>query len=337
MKEALNNKIKKVIALPKEKHINPTIIKILIQQVNLMNNPKYDTCPLYEYFIYSDFQENYKGLDKLFDLCFMYDISAIEYLRLEIFMYQNAFKALDKGLKLHLMDKNHISTEDLFLIVEENYINIVTDERTEIEDFKHFDDNLKINILNITFKEAQKDIINNKFFKNITLKSVLYNYSLNDDLIDDMRHHLDMIKSKLTNKKVLAKVENSYLSKIVLDSLEYSEEYKGFYFKNYKDGISLGYSERAFLLSVDKDKAIRELEAKIEMLKSYNLKESETLINMTLDLINLVKQKKHNEKIPFKTIGKKLNMNVNEAKNFIKALTNLSFNNKTFTNFYEVA
>ena len=290
--------------------------------------------PLYEYFIMNDNVEINKGIDKLFKLCMIYKISMFEYLVKEIELYEMQTTAIIKALKT--VEENNIFVSILeeqikdnviFEVVGENLFKNLMDEDNEIDSFLEIPDKIRDLILETTFKMATDKLSH----QDIKINNCSYNF---DSVKDDLNAHLNILKDKFYNKRSVAKIKNSYLKRIALDEIEFSEKYNAPYLKNYQDGLAIGYSERAFLIGVDKNKAIRELENKIKILSDYQIEESKYLIKNTLKLIELTKQQKHKDKIPFKTIGKKLDMTTNEAKNFMRGIISNNFSDKSFKELY---
>ena len=320
------NDVKNVTRLETTKKQEDIILKV---NIHYLNNKKLTDIPLFEYFLNDDFEENNKGFEKLLELSMIYKFSMMSYLLSEIAL---SMVLLDTLFKDNIIKNNInlISHNELNELIEFNFMNHITSERTQIYDFINIPSDIKELLLDTTFKVAQDNIKQQE----IKIKNCRY-ISIQDDLTS----HLENIKAKMLNKRVLAKLEKSYLAKIALDSFSFSEKYNSFYLKEYSEGISQGYSERSFLLGVDKEKAIRELNLKITILQDYKNKESLLLIEKTQKLIELAKQKKHKDKIPFKTIAKRLKMSANEAKNFTKHLMSAndfsSFNENSYKTYYE--
>ena len=289
--------------------------------------------PYYEYFIYQDYKDNKKGLEKLFDLCMLYDLNFLAFIdaqlfidNLEIKVIIKAFKESDEFFEGLENQTSQEFQENLRNVIKDNINNFFSNPDWAVEEFKNHP-KFNQNILKNTFREAIKELKENGFKPHINMP---YDFDLD---IDAIKQHENILMGKFTNKKTLAKMNTSYLSKIALDDFGVSEDFNTIYFKNLKDGIVQGYSERAFLIGIDKNKTLKDLQNRLKQLKDYDIKEAQTLINYTSNLIELVKQKRHKDKIPFKVIGKKLGMTTSEAKNYCKQLFNV--NEKSFENFYK--
>jgi len=123
-------------------------------------------------------------------------------------------------------------------------------------------------------------------------------------------------ESMFTNKKIYAKYKtgNHFLANLQDDLC--IDDLNNPYFKKFTEGLSIGYTSKAILLSLDKDSSIRELRTKIKHLEDYKSEESETLINFTNQLIEFINQKKYANMIPFKALSKELGITKNQAKNY---------------------
>jgi len=293
---------------------------------NMNDNEKYRDS--YSYFLYDDFKEMRIGFKKLFDLCMIYNISMFDYLEIEV-LQNNFYTQMLK--KVGLVDNKieFASVDTILEVVSENLtLHLISEHNEDDEDILPIE--LIKQILDTTCKVAKTELtdISNEYN---TPREFEFN---EQEVKEDLEAFFINLKDTISNKRAMAKREKSYLEKIIKNKLSYSREHKMFYCKRLKEGVSLGYSQRAFLFGVDKNKAIRELKKTIKILENFkDKKESEVLQKISIKLIELIKLKKHKEKIAYKTIAKKLNMTVNEARNFTKTAVNL--NDKSFIKFYE--
>lgn len=308
-------------------------IRIISKLINYDIQKMQDNCnedfkPYYEYFITDDLKEIHSGFGELSEMCYLYKINIFTFLRYEIGFYQaikEAFTSLIKKEGQTEIKEVFITDEELYELVISNLTLYIESDNTQIDLFLETSDYFKKVLFETTLKVASDEIQEQK------IKVINYNYY---DVRDDLSQHINEIQSKFKNKRTMAKFKTSYLSKFALDEIAISEKYNMPYLKNYKDGLAIGYSQRAFLMGVDKQKAIRELETKIKILEDYDSVESKILIQRTKELLTLTKQKKHKDKMPFKTIGKKLNMTTGEARNLLKSIISTKINDKSFNNFY---
>jgi len=320
-------KIERVLLLE-----NTTSSKDYLAMKIITKNYNNEIKPYHEYFLYKD--DGLKdGFDKLLDLCMVYDLSIFAFLQLEIKIREieneamiKAFKkSKNTALKLFLEQQKDISI--LYDIIGSNIFEYLGSEDVAIEYFLDMPQNIINSILDTTAKVACDELKK----QDINLKKCSYDF---DDAKEEIKANINILKAKFSNKKSLTKIKTSFLRKIVLDDFAYSKKYNALYFDNYQKGLSIGYSNRAFLMGVDKTKALRELKMKLKILEDYPLEDGSKLIKTTKELIKLTEQKKHKDKIPFKTIGKKLNMKATEVRNLIRGISTIEFSNNSFDKLY---
>lgn len=186
-------------------------------------------------------------------------------------------------------------------------------------------------ILNNSYEEIKKRV--HSLVGNTELP--LSQYSINGaKIIDELDHEKVQFNEVFTNLKSLSKIEgeNHFLSYLLRDNLEITDEYN-LVFEGHTKALSLGYTDKAILLSLDKDSTIRELYSNLKHLRKYNTENSEELIIYTEKLIEFIRQKRNANIIPYKALAKELGITKNQAKNYAKKLLNI--NDKTFTNNFE--
>jgi len=167
-------------------------------------------------------------------------------------------------------------------------------------------------------------------------KLPLQQYSLDWKLVqEDINRDEDMIKEIINNPKSFSKInqKNHFLHHLRYDDLDFDEN-RNIIFGGHTKGLSIGYSNKAILLSVDKQTSIRELRTKIKHLEDYKTEESEKLIRFTNQLIGFINQTKFtNNLVQFKSLAKEVGMTKNQAKNYAKKL--FSINDKSFISNFE--
>jgi len=235
----------------------------------------------------------------------------------------------------HILDDEYISFIQQTTL--KNFEKVVRNKDIQMTIFKKIPQSIKRKMLKTTFQIAEEEIKNGT---TSTLKIDLSKHmkDMTNSVLDDLMQNYNNILGVIDNKKSYAKLftENNrhFLHNLTYSGFEYSEKHNSFYFADLKDGLALGYTTKAFLLGIDKAKAIRELRHKIQVLESYHTNESKSLINYTESLIELIEQQKYADQIPFKAIGKALNMTKNEAKNYAKKVLH-SVNNDVFYRLYD--
>jgi len=186
-------------------------------------------------------------------------------------------------------------------------------------------------IVRNTYKE-----IRNKVKKNIdNIELPLDQYSLNyKDILDDIKRDEDELLKIINNPKSFVKIKqpNHFLNHLIEDcSITKEGE---LIFGKHTEGLSIGYTSKAILLSLDKRSTIRELKSNLKFLKKYHDRNDD--IDFTIKLIKFIDQRKDiSTIIPFKALAKELKITKNQAKNYAKRLFNI--NEKSFSkNFEEI-
>ena len=135
----------------------------------------------------------------------------------------------------------------------------------------------------------------------------------------------DLISNNMKRSKLLGK--NHFLSHLVNDDIEITDDYN-IVFKGHTESLTIGYTSKAILLSIDKDIVIRELKTKIKILTDFRQTQSDILIESSKTLIEFAETKRYANYIPFKIIAKRMNLTKNTAKNYAKSL--IKINEKSF-------
>jgi len=167
------------------------------------------------------------------------------------------------------------------------------------------------------------------------MKLPLDQYTLNcKDVLDDIKRDEDELLKIIDNPKRFVKIKQSdhFLNHLRKDfSLTQEGE---LIFAKHAEGLSIGYTSKAILLSLDKRSTIRELKSNLKFLKKYHDRNDD--IDFTIKLIKFIDQRKDiGTIIPFKALAKELKITKNQAKNYAKRLFNI--NEKSFSkNFEEI-
>lgn len=332
--------MKQVISEEKVKELKRVEGIVMSNNHELTN---YDTHRLIEFYnemkgeglFFSDlFDEDIKKsvafINKIFDFCWKKEVNLQESINFLFNVEITSIKLLrDLYIKLELFEDNELAEVDgneLYLELHKR-LDEVCDYANE-----HFFPNLKVK------PEAFQEILNNSYdeiLKRSTqsilnTKLPLNQYRIDDKaIVDEIKLHKEQFINIFTNKKSLAKIEsgNHFLSYLRKDDFEITEDYK-IVFKGHTKALSTGYTEKAILLSLDKDVAIRELQTKIKHLEDFHTEESQILINYALQLIEFIKQKRYANHILFKSLAKELGITKGQARNYAKKLFNI--NEKSF-------
>lgn len=285
-------------------------------------------------------EERMQLTEKIYDWCWdnnipIYNtimILTLLYISLQQVVYQMFNKDLD--LKNFAEHMPNYKDEDM---KKEVYNRVLTNFMNSFEEF--IDEPLAVihnprvyqGIVRNTYKE-----IRNKVKKNIdNIELPLDQYSLNyKDILDDIKRDEDELLKIINNPKSFVKIKqpNHFLNHLIEDcSITKEGE---LIFGKHTEGLSIGYTSKAILLSLDKRSTIRELKSNLKFLKKYHDRNDD--IDFTIKLIKFIDQRKDiSTIIPFKALAKELKITKNQAKNYAKRLFNI--NEKSFSkNFEEI-
>ena len=153
-----------------------------------------------------------------------------------------------------------------------------------------------------------------------------------NDIDKDEKKLMDIV----TNPRQFSKIKQSnHFLNHLREDFGVTEDGE-FIFGKHAKGLSIGYTNKAIILSLDKKATIRELKSNLKFLNKYKDKESQILIEFTENLIKFIEQRQDIAKIiPFKALSKELGITKNQAKNYVKKL--FSINEKSFSsNFQDI-
>ncbi len=174
-------------------------------------------------------------------------------------------------------------------------------------------------VLENSYDEIRDRVIRN--IKNTVLP--LCQQNLDEKIVlDDIEHQKEYTMGKLQNNKALSKIEqdNHFLSYLKKDHLEITDDYK-LIFSGHTSGFSLGYTDKAILLSLDKKTTLRELKSSLKVLQKYKDENGHALMFLTKNLIEFIGQNKaYSKYIPFKALAKKMGISKNQVKRYAKEL-----------------
>lgn len=153
-----------------------------------------------------------------------------------------------------------------------------------------------------------------------------------NDIDKDEKKLMDIV----TNPRQFSKIKqpNHFLNHLRED-FEVTEQGE-FIFGKHAQGLSIGYTNKAIILSLDKRVTIRELKSNLKVLNKFKKEESQVVIEFSENLIKFIEQRQDVAKIiPFKALSKELGITKNQAKNYAKKL--FSINEKSFSsNFQDI-
>ena len=147
-------------------------------------------------------------------------------------------------------------------------------------------------------------------------------------VLEEISHMKEHAKDKFINKHSLAQIKQgthffSYLKK---DNIEITDDYR-LIFSGHTLGLSMGYTDKAILLSLDKKVTVRELKSNLRFLQKYkNTKKNiDELIFLTEHLIEFIGQNKaHANYIPYKALAKHMGISKNKVKRYAKEFIGIS-------------
>lgn len=219
---------------------------------------------------------------------------------------RNYVKAVEKSTDVEMAHSVYLRLIDVY-----NYV----DRDLNISEYPEFFQR----VLENSYDEIRDRVIRN--IKNTVLP--LDQQSLDEKIVfDDIEHQKQYTMGKFQNNKSLSKIEqdNHFLSYLKKDHLEITDDYK-LIFSGHTSGFSLGYTDKAILLSLDKKTTLRELKTNLKFLQKYNNEHGQELISLTNNLIEFIDQNKaHIKYVPFKTLAKKMGISKNVVKRYAKEL-----------------
>lgn len=156
------------------------------------------------------------------------------------------------------------------------------------------------------------------------------------DVLEDVQEEERAFDNLFTNPKRVGQLEagNHFMSHILKDTLMMKDD--KVVYKNHTEALLIGYTQKAVTMSLDKETTLRELKSSLKILEKYPSEDSEKLILFTTTMIEIMKQKKYVNMIPFKTISKKSGITKNEAKRYAKEFANkFTIRDTTFDNNFD--
>lgn len=219
-------------------------------------------------------------------------------------IFINAIEDECNFLELDIININDTHHEDClielvkreFIILDTYKSQIFPDIVTQEEQMKYLEKSL-----DKSFKKTMHELptlldaeINKLPFKNLEDKK--------EYILDEIAHTYKNTEIIFSNKKSYVKyqLENSSLGglesdlvAVDLNNVCVSEKstLSNPYFENFTKGLTIGYTNKAILLGVDKDKTIIALQEEIKYLEKRNIIENNKLIQYLESLINFIKQK----------------------------------------------
>jgi len=281
-------------------------------------------------------EERMELTEKIYNWCWDNNIPMFNTILFLTLLYIAVNTSLEKVL-FEFMDDKSISEHILNYGDEKNREYIISEVsenfKKSFEDFMNKPVELKHNaelyqkIMKNTYNDIKKRV--KKSIDDITLP--LRQYTLDWNIVrDDIEADQDTLMGIIGNPKSFSKIKqkNHFLHHLRYDDLDFDED-ENIIFRGHSNGLSRGYTQKAILLSIDKDIAIREWETKLKHLRDYETEDSKILIQITEALIVFIRQKKYVNMIQFKALAKEVGITKNQAKNYAKRL--FTIGDKTFT------
>lgn len=284
------------------------------------------------------FDENEKAVNKLNDIfvfCMKNNINIAGTVNMLLNCEIACIKAMSK---LFMIDdiKDKLNLDDNYkqeMTIEDEQ-NIRNELGERIKELSEYGCRIQMNKYSDLYQEIL-DNSNDETIKRINNKIndislPLNQYKINQlEVIENLEYERitfrDLISNNMKRSKLLGK--NHFLSHLVNDDIEITDDYN-IVFKGHTESLTIGYTSKAILLSIDKDIVIRELKTKIKILTDFRQTESDILIEYSKTLIEFAETKRYANYIPFKIIAKRMNLTKNTAKNYAKSL--IKINEKSF-------
>lgn len=149
-----------------------------------------------------------------------------------------------------------------------------------------------------------------------------------EKIIEEIEHMKDISSDIFLNSHALAQInqDRHFLSYLKKDNIEITDDYK-LIFSGHTLGLSMGYTDKAILLSLDKKSTIRELESNLKNLLKYkNIMDNiDEAIVFTEELINFIEQNKaHANYLPYKALAKHMGLSKNKVKRYAKQFAGIN-------------
>jgi len=292
--------------------------------------------------LWGDKDKSISFIEAIEDFCWEYEINLKGLLIFCIgFDYSEAIRLSKKTKVVGTVQEenyfnaiNNYKKEDVVKIIYEKFEEIIS-LRGETLDLGSSPNTFQQVLLN-SYDEVKKQVLKTIDIVKPPLEQYRKDPLRATRVLNEIEEEKRTFENILINNKSLSQIKNgnAFFSYLENDKIKITDDYK-LIFEGHTKALSLGYTQKAIIVSLDKDNALRELRGNLKVLKKYH-NDSEELIELTNTLIELIEQKKYSNMVPFKALAKEMNITKNQAKQYAKKLTNLfTIKNSTFDNNFE--
>lgn len=187
-------------------------------------------------------------------------------------------------------------------------------------------------ILENSFDEIKNRVKNNIYDIDLPLEQ----YSIEKEkVLEEIENQKEYCASILNHKNSLIQInqDNHFLSYLKNDTLNITDDYK-VVFSGHTEGFSLGYTDKAILLSLDKRSTVRELEIKLKHLSHFDEDGTNEFTLLAKALLEFISQNKaYSNYVPYKSLAKIMGISKNKVKRYAKEFVGIS--EKSFMDNFE--
>lgn len=320
-------------------------LKVANMYINIIGKIEIELDYIMDDLVMGGIDNTERGFHNLVDLCMIYKLNFFQLLDYLIFLSVPMTRIMHK-----LIIEEYPKVKDSFNYIFEEDFPLFQKERIKenLEEFfeqPNEDERLIFKLIpNFIKQEAMETTVKmvKTKIKNMKIGKIddydLTKFIIKDEELNDFNTHADYLEEIFHNDKINSRLyTNSYphfLNKLSTDCLIYSKDYDSFHFDKLEESLSLGYTQKGLLLNINKKTALKQLE---QLLDGFSLLRDEDIEQKKVylkELINLIREQKYSNYLPFKKIGKALGMTKNEARNYAKKILT-SVNHNVFDNYYE--
>lgn len=177
-------------------------------------------------------------------------------------------------------------------------------------------------VLDNSYDEIEKRVIDNIDNMQFIISRVDLNSSV---AVEEIKETKEVFSDTFTNTGTMGNIKkgNHFLDYLKKDELEITEDYK-IVFKGHTNAFSIGYTDKAILCSVDKNKTLRDLNDKLDALNTLKYLDNQPQsyddkIKLTKHCIEFI-QNTNQRFIPFKILSDKMGISEYRIKAYAKAV-----------------
>jgi len=189
-------------------------------------------------------------------------------------------------------------------------------------------------VLYDSYETAKKQV-----FKNVTEANLpLSKYNLKPmGAVRELSEESEIFGDIFSSQSTLGQMntDNHFFKHILQDKMEATNNGKVI-FKGHTESLIMGHTQKAISLSLDKKKALAELNKGLIVLRKYNKEGTAQLIKTTETLMVVIEQRKYSNMITYKAMSKEMGITLKQAKQYAKELSTFySIHSNTFDKHFD--